>query len=46
MFAAYGVVCVGFFARAEFVPEWDSAVYVLLGRALALGDGYTYLGES
>ncbi len=45
MFAAYGVVCVGFFARAEFVPEWDSAVYVLLGRALALGDGYTYLGE-
>ena len=43
--AAYGVACVGFFARDVFMPEWDSAVYVLLGRALALGEGYTYLGE-
>ncbi len=25
--------------------EWDGAIYLLTARSLALGDGYTYLGE-
>jgi 4-amino-4-deoxy-L-arabinose transferase-like glycosyltransferase len=26
-------------------PEWDSAIYILTGRAMAAGDGYSYLGR-
>jgi hypothetical protein len=31
--------------RPEWWPEWDSAIYILLGRSLARGEGYLYLGE-
>jgi 4-amino-4-deoxy-L-arabinose transferase-like glycosyltransferase len=30
----------------RFRPEWDAALYVGLGRSLAAGEGYTYLGEA
>jgi hypothetical protein len=26
-------------------PEWDSALYLLLGQSLARGEGYAYLGQ-
>jgi hypothetical protein len=35
------------FRRAPLVwpPEWDSALYLLLGQSLARGEGYEYLGQ-
>jgi 4-amino-4-deoxy-L-arabinose transferase-like glycosyltransferase len=37
--------CVPWF-DPRFRPEWDAALYVGLGRSLAAGEGYTYLGEA
>jgi hypothetical protein len=42
---ALAVLAVFLLGRAPDVwaPEWDSALYLLLGQSLARGDGYTYL---
>ncbi len=39
------MACLAFWVEPEWWPEWDSAVYILLGRSLATGEGYAYLGE-
>lgn len=41
----YAVCGLELWVRAEWRPEWDSAIYLLLGRSLAAGGGYLYLGE-
>jgi len=41
----YAAVCVLYCADAWWRPDWDGAVYLLTGRSLAEGEGYTYLGE-
>lgn len=40
----YALLCLFPFAEETWRPEWDSAVYILTGRALAAGEGYSYLG--
>lgn len=41
----YAVCGLALWVRTDWRPEWDSAIYLLLGRSLALGEGYTYLGQ-
>jgi len=41
----YSVCGLAVWVRSEWRPEWDSAMYLLLGRSLAEGTGYRYLGE-
>ena len=43
--ALYGVCGLAFWVRSDWRPEWDSAIYLLLGRSLAEGAGYRYLGQ-
>ena len=43
--ALYALAGLAFWVRPGWRPEWDSAIYLLLGRSLALGEGYTYLGQ-
>lgn len=42
---AYLLACTFWWVRRQWWPEWDSAIYILLGRSLAAGGGYAYLGE-
>ncbi len=39
------MACLIFWVEPDWRPEWDSAMYLLTARALALGEGYTYLGD-
>lgn len=41
----YALYCIVFLVEPTWRPEWDGAIYLLTGRALALGEGYTYLGQ-
>jgi len=41
----YALVCLVFLTERSWRPEWDGAVYLLVGKALAMGEGYTYQGE-
>ena len=41
----YGAWGLAFWVRHAWRQEWDSALYLLLGRSLAVGDGYLYLGR-
>jgi 4-amino-4-deoxy-L-arabinose transferase-like glycosyltransferase len=41
----YAILCVFVWPEESWRPEWDSALYLLLGQALASGEGYTYLGQ-
>ncbi len=44
LFAALGTV--GWFLAAEtWLPDWDSALYLLTAKALEVGAGYTYLDQ-
>lgn len=43
--AGYAFCCLFLWAESEWRPEWDGALYILVGRSLALGEGYRYLGE-
>ena len=42
---AYALCCALWWTRAAWIPEWDSAIYLLAARSLASGGGYTYLGS-
>ncbi len=42
---AYWVCCLAFWVDDVWWQEWDSAIYILAGRSLAIGDGYSYLGR-
>ncbi|MCZ6464342.1 MAG: glycosyltransferase family 39 protein [Proteobacteria bacterium] len=41
----YGAACVFLWTEGQWRLGWDTSLYVLTGRALALGEGYTYQGE-
>ena len=41
----YAVCCLFFWVEEEWWPAWDSTIYILAGRSLAEGEGYTYLGR-
>jgi 4-amino-4-deoxy-L-arabinose transferase-like glycosyltransferase len=43
--AFYAVWGLARWVERDWRPEWDSAIYLLAGRSLAEGAGYTYLGE-
>ena len=38
----YAVLCVTVWVEESWRPEWDSATYLLTGKSLAAGEGYTY----
>lgn len=42
--ALFGLYLLGF--NGQWRPEPDSALYLVIGRNLALGEGYTYHGQS
>lgn len=44
--AVYAGGCLFLWAEAAWRPEWDGALYLMVGRSLALGEGYRYLGEA
>ena len=44
-FVAYAVGCCLFWVEPLWRQEWDSALYLITGRNLAEGAGYTYLSE-
>ena len=41
----YALALLVFGAGSQWLPEWDSALYLLTARSLADGEGYRYLGE-
>jgi hypothetical protein len=41
----YAIFCVVVWPEDSWRPEWDSALYLLLGQSLSAGEGYTYLGQ-
>ena len=41
----YGLLALFAWHDEEWRPDWDCATYVLTGKALAEGEGYTYLGR-
>jgi 4-amino-4-deoxy-L-arabinose transferase-like glycosyltransferase len=41
--ALYAALCVFVFFDPRWLPDWDSALYVLTARNLAEGQGYSYL---
>lgn len=41
--SVYTACCLLWWARKSWSPEWDSAIYILAGRSLAQGGGYSYL---
>jgi len=41
----YAIFCVTLLAEEQWRAEWDSATYILTGRAIAAGEGYSYLGR-
>lgn len=43
--AAYAAFVLFWRAPLVWPPEWDSALYLLLGQSLARGEGYEYLGQ-
>jgi len=43
--AVYAALCIGPWSGSAWRAEWDSALYLETGRALAEGHGYSYLGE-
>ena len=43
--ALYSLACLFLWVDREWHPEWDGAVYVLVARSLAAGEGYLYQGE-
>jgi 4-amino-4-deoxy-L-arabinose transferase-like glycosyltransferase len=42
---AYLLLCVLAWVEPSWEPDWDGALYILTGRSLARGEGYTYLGR-
>jgi hypothetical protein len=43
--AAYSICALAFWVRDWWRPQWDSGIYLLTARALANGEGYSYLGR-
>lgn len=43
--AAYSVCALAFWVRDYWRPQWDSGIYLVTARALANGEGYSYLGR-
>lgn len=41
----YAVLCVVLWVESAWRPEWDGALYLLTGQAIAAGEGYSYLGQ-
>jgi len=41
----YTLCCLSVWTESEWRPEWDSAVYLLVGKSLAAGEGYHYLDQ-
>lgn len=41
--ALYAALCVFWFSDPRWLPDWDSALYILTARNLAEGQGYSYL---
>ncbi len=43
--AAYTLLCLLRGTHAQWLPEWDSSLYLVTAQALEEGLGYTYLGQ-
>ena len=41
----YALCCLLLWTARDWRPEWDGAVYVLVAKSLAAGEGYLYQGE-
>jgi 4-amino-4-deoxy-L-arabinose transferase-like glycosyltransferase len=42
---AYAIFLLSWFWSVDWRPDWDGALYLLLGQSLARGEGYAYLDQ-
>src|SRR5262245_39610189 len=43
LLSVYAGCCLLWWVRVDWIPQWDSAIYILAGQSIAHGDGYSYL---